>query len=275
MVEPRLSVVTPSYNQSRFLERNLKSVMESDIESLEHIVVDGNSTDETIEILEKYEDEYNLRWVSEDDEGQVDAINKGIKMAEGEWIGWQNSDDYYVENGLEAIYDATCHYKTCDVLYGDIEVVDEYGNHVQNRYHTAPSKFIQRYYCNFTANQSMFINRSAMTDLFPLSEEYEYAMDVELFWRLLNKNMEMKHVPRIVGAFRVHEDAKSSQEPQLQTSQGNEIESQLYSQAHWESITPMGVLFWMSVLLRFGYIIMERRPGVIFTELSRAIYNRL
>ena len=94
---PRVSIVTPSYNQGQFIEDTLLSVKNQDYPSIEHIIVDGGSTDNTLEILQKYEGSYSMRWVSEPDRGQSDAVNKGFRMANGEIVGWLNSDDCYFD----------------------------------------------------------------------------------------------------------------------------------------------------------------------------------
>lgn len=89
----KISIITPSYNQGRFIEECIMSVINQKYDNFEHIVIDGGSEDETISILKKYK---HLKWVSERDEGQSDALNKGLKMASGNIIGWINSDDYYL-----------------------------------------------------------------------------------------------------------------------------------------------------------------------------------
>ena len=91
----KLSILTPSYNQGDFIEKNINSVMNQDWDDIEHIILDGGSTDNTLSILKKYP---HLKWVSEPDEGQADALNKGLQMASGDIVGWINSDDYYEAN---------------------------------------------------------------------------------------------------------------------------------------------------------------------------------
>jgi glycosyltransferase involved in cell wall biosynthesis len=95
--KPLVSIVTPSYNQGRFIEATLLSVRNQDYPNIEHLVIDGGSSDNTVEILEKYEKVYNLKWISEPDKGQSDAVNKGFERARGLIIGWLNSDDIYID----------------------------------------------------------------------------------------------------------------------------------------------------------------------------------
>lgn len=95
----KLSVITPSYNQADFLERTIKSIIGQGYPNLEYIIIDGGSTDGSVDIIKKYQDKIHY-WVSEKDQGQSNAINKGIKIASGEWIGWQNSDDIYYDGAF-------------------------------------------------------------------------------------------------------------------------------------------------------------------------------
>ena len=114
-----VSIVTPSYNQAEYIEDTLRSVKFQDYRNIEHIVIDGGSTDGTIDILNEYQDRYNLEWVSEPDEGQADAINKGFSLAEGEILGWLNSDDIYISKSAISTAIATLReYPESDIVNG-------------------------------------------------------------------------------------------------------------------------------------------------------------
>jgi glycosyltransferase involved in cell wall biosynthesis len=102
---PKISIVTPSFNQGRFIEKTILSVIEQDYPNLEYIIIDGGSTDESVEIIKKYE-KHLAYWVSEPDRGQSHAINKGFERATGEIFGWLNSDDWYHPGALKALAEA-------------------------------------------------------------------------------------------------------------------------------------------------------------------------
>ena len=275
MDDPVVSIVTPSYNQANFIEDNILSVKNVNNDMVEHIIIDGDSDDETISILEKHKNEYNLRWISEEDSGQVEAVNKGIDLAQGKWIGWQNSDDYYTKDGLQTLINHAKSYPDKDVIYGDLKVVDEKGHHIKTRYHTISSKFIQRYFGNFTANQTMLFKNSVASDVFPLSKEFEYALDIELFWRLLNSELKLKHIPKEVGAVRFHNSTKTSNFSNIQKSQGEKIDRKMYQQNIIEENISTSMLFIISLLFRYYLIIREDQSEVISHEIGRFIQNRM
>jgi len=232
---PTLSIITPSYNQCEYLEENIHSVRSQNYPDIEHIVVDGGSDDGTVDLLKKYENEYNLRWVSEPDRGQSHAINKGIEMANGNWIGWQNSDDFYLSKSFEKFSQAIEENPRSDIIYGDLLIVDENGNEIGRKYSIPPFKFVQRHWSLFTSNQSLFMRKESLESIGLLNEEYEYTMDADLFWRISNSDFRIKAIPEFLGAIRKHENAKTSEDyiPQ----QVAELE-QIYKKPFWEKFFP-------------------------------------
>jgi len=117
---PLVSIISPSFNQGAFIEKTLLSVKNQNYENIEHIVVDGASTDATIEFLSRYSGTYNLRWISEGDTGMYDAINKGLKMARGEIVAYLNTDDLYFPWTVSAIADTFSRHPRVDLVYGDM-----------------------------------------------------------------------------------------------------------------------------------------------------------
>ena len=131
----KVSIITPSYNQGQFIERTILSVLEQDYPNVEYIVMDGGSTDNTVEILKKYED--RLIWKSEPDKGMSDAINKGFRMATGEIIAWINSDDIYQPGAIEFVARYFAEHSEVDVIYGEGRIIDKFDRQI-GEYKSAP-----------------------------------------------------------------------------------------------------------------------------------------
>lgn len=206
---PLVSIVTPSYNQGRFIEDTILSVKNQDYPNIEHIVVDGCSTDNTLEILKKYENEYNLRWISEPDEGQSDAVNKGFRMAKGEIIGWLNSDDVYfdihvISNVVRSFYK----YNDADLIYGDGIIINE-DNLILSVSHVilwfSYNRLLRR---QFFFQPSSFFRREVVQN-YKLDGNIDLPMDYEYYLRLATNGLKFKHVNRILSAYRMHSATKT------------------------------------------------------------------
>src|SRR5262245_11033457 len=135
---PLVSIVTPSYNQGRYIEATIQSVLEQDYHHLEYLVLDGGSTDQTLTVLQRYED--RLLWISEKDRGQADAINKGFRLAQGQILGWLNSDDTYLPGTIRRVVDYFQTRRDVGMVYGEGYHVDASGKIIE-RYYTEPFSF--------------------------------------------------------------------------------------------------------------------------------------
>ena len=201
-----VSIITPSYNQGRFIEDTLLSVKNQDYPNIEHIVVDGGSTDKTLEILRKYENQYDLKWISESDEGQSDAVNKGFRMAKGEIIGWINSDDGYFDvSAISSVVKFFDKYDDADVIYGDVVRINE--NNlilfiIKNR------NFNYNYLKKtcFIWQPAAFFRRKII-DNFELNTSLDIAMDYD-FWLRIGKKHRFQYVNRIFAVDRTHKKRK-------------------------------------------------------------------
>jgi glycosyltransferase involved in cell wall biosynthesis len=199
---PLVSVITPSYNQRLFIEDNLRSVQNQDYGNIEHIVVDGGSSDGTVEVLKEYQERYNLKWVSEPDEGQADAINKGFTMSKGHIISWLNSDDAFLKRKTIAeVVGCFSEKPDADVLYGDAVSIDG-SNNFRN---VIGLRSFDRDYLEedcFLIQPSVFFRRRVI-DQFPLDKSLQYAMDYDL-WLRSSESCKFEYVARVFSVDRNH-----------------------------------------------------------------------
>jgi glycosyltransferase involved in cell wall biosynthesis len=224
---PKISVVTPSYNQAAFIEEALSSVKNQDYSDVEHIVADGVSTDGSVEILGRYsrQPEYqHLRWISEPDQGQSDALNKGFRVATGDIVGWLNSDDRYRPGCFQAVIDAFDENPDIDVLYGDYTWIDESGRIMQIRREIEFSRFILSYHrVLYIPSTATFFRRRILDDGNFIDSKYHYAMDYEYFLRLAHKGYRFKHLPTLMADFRWHPSSKTGSHPEKQLAEHDAI----------------------------------------------------
>jgi glycosyltransferase involved in cell wall biosynthesis len=201
---PLVSVVTPSLNQGRFIEQAIASVLEQAYPRVEHVVVDGGSTDETLEILRRHP---HVRWVSEPDAGQASAINKGFRMAGGAIFGWLNADDYYLPDAISAAVDIF-RSTDCAFVHGGWLRVDERGR-VLREVKAVPFDYrLQLEHRNAVCQPGSFFTRDAYWSVGGVDESYQFAMDYEL-WLKLGKRFAVRHVDRVQAAYRYHSESKS------------------------------------------------------------------
>lgn len=207
---PRISIVTPSYNQGDFIEETIRSVLLQGYPNLEYILIDGGSSDNSVDIIKKY-GQYLAYWVIEADSGQSNALNKGFRKATGELIGWQNSDDYYHFNSLRCAAQAIKNYENVEVIYGSTDNVDSNGKFI--RAYPVSSFDIYKLipYLNM-CNQSMFFSKKIFEQCNFIDESFKHGMDQEFLLRLAIKDYKFQFIPEMIGYYRVHENSKGTKQ---------------------------------------------------------------
>jgi len=206
--DPLVSVVTPSYNQARFLEETIRSVLAQDYPHVEYLLVDGGSSDGSLEIIRKYADELAW-WVSEPDRGQTDAINKGFAQAQGDIFAWLNSDDTYEPGAISEAVAFLQSHPQVGMVYGDANFINAQGE-VIGKFNAQQTNLKRlRRGGVYIPQQSAFWRAALWQQVAPLDSSVYFAMDYDL-WVRLAKITELRYLPgRIWANFRLHGDAKT------------------------------------------------------------------
>jgi glycosyltransferase involved in cell wall biosynthesis len=214
MSDVTISVVTPSLNQAAFLADAVESVATQDHPALEHLVIDAVSTDGTVEFLESRPD---LTWTSEPDEGQSDALNKGFLRAKGDVIAWLNADDRYLPGAFAAVARHFEEHPEVDVLYGDINWIDEHGVVFEHRPSLPFDPFALRYlHWLVIPSPATFFRADIVRDGHLIDPTYQWAMDYEFFLRLASLGYRFTHISRALADFRLQPDSKTGVGPSQQ-----------------------------------------------------------
>jgi hypothetical protein len=209
---PEFSIVTPSFNQGAFIEDNIKSVLGQGYPDFEHIVIDGGSTDGTLDVLRRYP---HLSWVSEPDRGQSHALNKGFSRARGDIIGWLNADDFYAPGAFEKAADLFNENHDAGLVHGEVRVVDAGGNITKSRLKAGPCNPEDGYgdsrkflYANPIAQPAAFFRRSVIENTGPLDERLNYVMDVD-YWVRIHRKFRSFYTSEVLANFRMHGQSKT------------------------------------------------------------------
>jgi len=261
---PKISVVTPSYNQGEFIEDTIQSVLDQNYPNLEYIIMDGGSTDTSVQIIKKYE-KYLAYWVSEKDQGQTNAINKGFQRATGDILAWLNSDDFYYPNTFDYIIQAYSQYPEAGLYIGNGNITDRNG------------KMVRRYsnYVGFDVDAlingqsyilqpSVFINRIAFNKIGLLNEALHFEMDID-YWIRIGKEFDAVVMDEPLSAYRWYEDIKTAAGAFKRWMEMYKVRSQYTS----KTITP-GLLTEFFLTLEKDFV--SQDLGIDFTETAKSLH---
>lgn len=210
---PKISVVMPSLNQGKFIARSIHSVLDQNYPALELIVVDGGSADNTVEVLQSCRE--NVRWISEKDNGQTDAINKGLRMAGGEILAFLNADDLLLPNALNIVAGRFQNHPERLWLTGRCKIVDEQGGEIRSmitRYKNILLSFGSRamlHVTNYISQPATFWRRAAVDEFGYFDETLHFVMDYEYWLRLWQTHPPLI-LPQYLAAFRIQSQSKTT-----------------------------------------------------------------
>lgn len=203
---PLVTIVTPSFNQARFLEQTMRSVFEQDYPNIEYMVADGGSTDGSVDLIQKYSDRLKW-WVSEKDNGQADAINKGFTRASGEIIAWINSDDYYMPGAVASAVKALADHSEVGMVFGNVRVVDE-TEKVLNQLAYDDWGLADLMSFHIIGQPAVFMRREVLEKVGHLDQSFHLLLDHQLWIRLASE-AGMQYIPELWASAHYHEDCKN------------------------------------------------------------------
>jgi glycosyltransferase involved in cell wall biosynthesis len=199
---PLVSIVTPSLNQGRFIEQTIASVRDQAYPNIEHIVVDGGSTDETLEILQRHAGTYPLRWVVERDGGMYEAVNRGMRMARGEILAYLNTDDLYFPWSVELAVERLLGEGAPELVYGDALLLAEATGQLRAHFQVPPRRSYLLRIGSF-AQPATWWRRSLVERIGPFDEGLRFTADLDFYLRATAAS-EVRHIPEFLAVMRVH-----------------------------------------------------------------------
>lgn len=209
MNDIKISIVTPSYNQGAYIEETILSVIKQEYPFVEYMIIDGGSSDNSIEIIKKYENHLTY-WVSEKDKGQSDAINKGFKKATGDIVCWLNSDDILLPDTLNKVAKYFKNNSNVDLLNGHLLRIDESSKIIRSHFMIKQKDWYAKQGIYYITQPSMFWRSKVLKEVGTLREDFHAAMDREFLIRVFKNGSRIGHLNKILAGFRMHGASKSS-----------------------------------------------------------------
>lgn len=225
---PLVSVVTPSFNQARFLEQTIRSVIEQNYANLEYLLVDGGSTDGSLDIIHKYSKKIDW-WVSEVDNGQAEAINKGLRRTKGEFVAWINSDDHYLPGAIDRAVSTFIQHPSVGLVFGDVLAIDENGQSI-NQLRYGDWSLLDLMSFRVIGQPSVFMRRSILEQVGFMDTTYHFLLDHHL-WIRMGQVSELCYIPGNLSAARFHPESKN-------VARAKEFGSEVYRILEWMRSQP-------------------------------------
>ncbi len=253
---PKISVITPSFNQAEFIERTIKSVLSQNYPNLEYIIMDGGSTDGTVKILKKYGKK--IFWRSEKDKGQGDAINKGLKLAKGEIFTYLNSDDTIEPGALKLVADFFVKNPKTMWVFGKCRIIDENDNEIRNAITAYKNFWLKRYnyktllILDYISQPAVFWRREAYEKVGEFNTKEFWELDYD-YWLRLGKEYQPGLIDEYLANFRVHKKAKTSMDLK------HFLEEARVARKYTRNPFLVGLHYLNFLSIVFGYLLLSRR----------------
>ena len=206
-MKPSISIVTCSYQQARYLEATIRSVVSQGYRPLEYLVIDGGSRDGSRQIIERHSSELHY-WVSESDKGQSDALIKGFDRSTGDVMGWLCSDDLLLPGALAKVGDFFSRHPEISVVYGNALWIDAAGNFIRAKAEPGFNRLAFTYDHNYIPQPSMFWRRSLYEAVGGLNVKFHLAMDSDL-WQRFSQKAKIAHIPDFLSCMRFYPEQKT------------------------------------------------------------------
>jgi glycosyltransferase involved in cell wall biosynthesis len=234
--KPLMSIITPSYNQSDYLEKSMLSVLNQDYPNIEYIVVDGNSTDGSQDIIRKYENRLAW-WISEKDYGQADAFNKGLQHVSGKYVGWINSDDLFLEGSISEAVNILESDPELAFVFGDVEAINAKGE-ITNIMKYGNWKLVDLMQFNIIGQPAVFMRTDLLKTVGGLDMSFHYLLDHHL-WLKLAASGSIKYSGKLWASARFHAEAKN-------VAHATEFGQEAYRLVAWMKNNPETNLIFLS-----------------------------
>lgn len=201
-----ISVVTPVHNGEKYIRETINSIKNQNYKNFEHIVIDALSTDNTLNIVKEYD---HIKYLSENDNGQSEALNKGFMMAQGDILAWQNADDVYFPNTFQIVVDFFITNPEVDVVYGYYQLINSSSEWICNVYPIQWNRWLFSHGRFCPPQPAVFWRREVYETIGQLNEKLHYCMDVDFYSRAINLGFKFQRIPDMIGRFRVHNQSKT------------------------------------------------------------------
>jgi glycosyltransferase involved in cell wall biosynthesis len=230
---PLISIIIPSYNQAAFLEETIQSVLTQDYANREILVLDGGSTDGSVDIIRRYADKFRY-WVSERDRGQSHAINKGFALASGDVLAWLNSDDTYLSGALAAVATVFAKHPDVDLVYGNYLDTDAAGAPMRTHHVFSRLTVGALLFHDYIGQPATFFRRRLLDRVGPVDESLHYHMDWDLWLRMWPAGRP-RHLPRVLATSRLHFEAKTNQQDSDRYTEGTHLIQRRHMRRRFQS----------------------------------------